>query len=1530
MKSKNTVNMLGYVALSCSFISAAVFSNAANAINLTPIPPHLAQTRAAPQTMLNMSRDHQLFYKAYNEYSNLDSDDLPETQYKHSYGYYGYFDNKRCYIYSAEANQFNPASKANAADNYCGGANEWSGNFLNWASMTRIDVVRRILYGGLRSTDTADETVLERAHLPTDAHSFAKYYAGTDIRKLTPFNETEITLCNATYGASTGVNRYSHTNTNAPTIRVAKGNYSLWNANERWQCYWNEERTAANNNGNVASVSGINASPTNPYRDGNNKAFLAEYSARIKVCDRTVAGGFTADEQFRCRQYPVSKKFKPVGLLHKYGEGNVSAFGLMTGSFDNNISGGVLRKNIESFSNEVNSSTDGTFVSTARGIVFNLNKLRIYGYDYNDGTYIGKDSCSFQQIGLNDGTCTSWGNPMGEIFLESLRYMAGKSPTAGFAAGTKDNEVGMTTAEWKDPFAESTETAFGARACRPLNVVNFSASVNSYDGNSLAGFSDLNPTAGQTLTNLTDFIGKAENIYDTNSQWFVGSSGTITDNLCTAKSISSLANARGVCPEAPSYNGSYAIAGLALHAHINRIRTDIPATDPTQPTNGFRPFRVNTYGVSLSTSTPSIRVPVGSSGQFVLIQPAYRLEKDAGGGGSLVDFRVVQQTPTYGKYVVQWEDSEQGGDYDQDVWGTLEYKVTGGNQLEVSTFIQAESTSRPQGFGYTITGTNGKDGVHFHSGIKGFTFTDPRGITVTPKTNINASGGCNKCEVAQPKTTAFYTMVGVPDAQLKDPLWYAAKYGKFDRTVAKNYVLGSELEKAAWDAQSSSGTGEGDGTPDGYFLAVNPDQLERSLSEVFKQLFDSGGAAPAASSSRSLTEAGVFSSSYKYTPQTVTEDTQASGEFSKYAFDDSGNLKATSEWDASSKLPSASDRKIITNDAGTGKPFRWANLSNTAQTVLNTNSAGTVDSLGQARLRWVRGDPTVEAPVGSAGLRSRGSNKIGAIINSAPWYLGKSAARYSPSFSSGGTGETYPEFRAKTEKRSVVFVGSNGGMLHAFDAATGNELLGYVPGAVLNRLSLLTSKAYNLDLTVDGGVFAGDIKDGGLTGQWKTYLFGTLGRGGRGIYALDVTDPNTFSEANAASIAKWEFTETDDADLGSIVGRTTTEVNNQPSQIVFLNNNRWAVIFGNGYNSASGQTTLYILFVEGPRGPNKTWRVNDDFIKIQVGTADTNLGGLSTPQPLDVNQDGKTDFIYAGDLNGNMWKFDVRSATPSSWTAAFSGKPLFRAVSPTNPDEKTNGQPITTAPVLIPHPTSGVMVNFGTGRSLGAGDFPSTTINALYGIWDKAATVAEDGAPVTRDKLQAREMVTKTVTVDGEQVLVRGISNTPIDWTTKLGWYIALPITGESMIFNPLLLTPKILLMRTIYPGVASDCNANSKGFTMALDPITGGPSINAIDVNNDGVGNAGDQPFSDEEKKRGILTGGISTDGNFDFSRARLPDKKRDPADPPKLDACGDIVNAISRNGAGSSSSNSGVSTTTFGGNCGPRKGWREITRNR
>lgn len=167
---------IAVAALFCTAVQPTLAAVATpNNLNLASEPLFLG-TNPIPKVMLTISKDQQLFKKAYNDYSDLDGDGQIETTYKHSISYYGYFDPTKCYEYAQPGGpngRFEP--RALAVNGLC--TDMWHGNFLNWASMTRMDAVRKLLYGGTRSTDGTNAgqgTVLERAFLPTDAHAFAK------------------------------------------------------------------------------------------------------------------------------------------------------------------------------------------------------------------------------------------------------------------------------------------------------------------------------------------------------------------------------------------------------------------------------------------------------------------------------------------------------------------------------------------------------------------------------------------------------------------------------------------------------------------------------------------------------------------------------------------------------------------------------------------------------------------------------------------------------------------------------------------------------------------------------------------------------------------------------------------------------------------------------------------------------------------------------------------------------------------------------------------------------------------------------------------------------------------------------------------------------------------------------------------------------------------------------------------------------------------------------------------------------------
>ena len=186
---KYIVFVISFLWLAMQAVPCGVIAYGATGSDFVAIPPFVS-SGAPPLVMLVMGRDHKLYYGAYNDASDLNEDGVLDVHYNPSIDYYGYSDSYKCYEYNATDKRFAPTSKTTTKK--CSGANEWSGDFLNYITMSRMDTMRKVLYGGYRSTDSATETVLERVFIPQDAHSWGKEYTsvavdGYDIADYTPF-----------------------------------------------------------------------------------------------------------------------------------------------------------------------------------------------------------------------------------------------------------------------------------------------------------------------------------------------------------------------------------------------------------------------------------------------------------------------------------------------------------------------------------------------------------------------------------------------------------------------------------------------------------------------------------------------------------------------------------------------------------------------------------------------------------------------------------------------------------------------------------------------------------------------------------------------------------------------------------------------------------------------------------------------------------------------------------------------------------------------------------------------------------------------------------------------------------------------------------------------------------------------------------------------------------------------------------------------------------------------------------------------
>jgi len=355
-------------------------------------------------------------------------------------------------------------------------------------------------------------------------------------------------------------------------------------------------------------------------------------------------------------------------------------------------------------------------------------------------------------------------------------------------------------------------------------------------------------------------------------------------------------------------------------------------------------------------------------------------------------------------------------------------------------------------------------------------------------------------------------------------------------------------------------------------------------------------------------------------------------------------------------------------------------------------------------------------------------------------------------------------------------------------------------------------------------------------GSWRTMLVAGLNKGGQEIYALDITDPTNFSEANADSIVQWEFTDAVDDDLGYTYSR--------PS-IVRMNDGTWVAAFGNGYNntvadghvSATGDAFLYFVNLETGALITK--------IDTGKGTADDPKGasrpnGLSTPVFVDIDGDNDVDLAYAGDLFGNMWKFDLSSASSGSWSVANSGAPLFVAK-----DSSNNAQPITSRPNVSRGPNGqGLIVLFGTVKYLESSDtdVSSPKTQSFYGLLDPNTGTA------ATDKITGRAALT-TQTIDHEVIGgsttqgvsgdFRVVSQNAVAGTSR-GWYLDLvPPTGGAqgeMQVTDSLIRNNHVIFTTLVPN-SDPCEFGGSSWLMELNLLTGGRlDTTPWDLNNNGL----------------------------------------------------------------------------------------------
>ena len=1271
--------------------------------------------------------------------------------YTASRTYRGLFDSEKCYGYSSADGRFNPVSSASS--HACTG--HWSGNFLNWATMTGLDEFRHAMTGGNRVVDTASLTVLQRSYQSGQGGTSNfpnKTYSGTgatpypSTANLTISNQGQGTQMTVALGGS-GVADCANPTLSGSTFSCA---ITMQSTNETGSCTtWTGSGTSSSpyrcstfgafsGSGTPSSISpGTTATASSyyiPSYSGSNTGDYYYYSTynltfggstvynvNVKVCDSSVG------LESNCVLYGNGTSYKPVGELQR--NGDQMRFGVFSYYNANDVDNAVMRSKAKyvaptkwtasgptSNSNMEWSATDGTLITnpdateatnSSGGAVSNSGVIN----------YINK-------FGLTSGSYKTYDN-VGKLYYETLKYLRGLQPTSDFyskaTTGNGDGFPVITT--WDDPVQYSCQKNFiitmgdthtWCDKRLPGGLFTSGGSCGPYNSQS-ADFGSLGGDTGVDVGLWTNKLGTLEG----------------NSNLATTGTNSA----------------SFYMSGLAYWAAYNGFRT-----------KDGKSMKAKTYVIDVQ------------------------------------EFADLGQNTQYWyatKYGGADKFNSDGSPYDSTI-----------NATPVTTLPTKDS------WWTNSTQTTGK----------------------WPKTLLPAGDPDRMIDAVK---TAF----GEIAAQSASASAAALSSGTLNTNTGL-YVYQSSYNSSDWSGDVSA-------------YHINSTNLTQDSTPTWK--------------------ATDFLTRDILNPASGTPPWQTRRIIT---FNDGLNADST-------ESTATNGRRGVEFQASTTSTNGFTtNFSPRQQALLSLNPGSIPADTGSDRVDYLRGDKSNEKPDGQQ-WRLRNS-PLGDFVNSSAVYVRRPSATEIP-YADQSTFNSY--VTAIASRTPVVYAGSNDGMLHVFNASdasdngtsaaaktadSGKEMLAYVPAAVYPNLKNLTSDPYTHNYFVDNTPVIADAQlssaactpSSDTTKCWRTVVTGGLGGGGQGIYALNGTDPSAFGSASAASLVFWEFTDQDDADLGNTFGQPLVRK---------MNNGKWAVIFGNGYNnttadgkaSSDGRAYLYILMLDGP-GPfssssarGNQWTLGTDYYKIQLTAPNEGsttplspANGLSTVYGVDKNGDNLVDYLYAGDRYGNLWKIDVSSSNPASWGSAFGSSstplPLFTAVTA---DSTPKRQQITTSPFVQPNPNGGFMVMFGTGSFVDISDNtgPFDT-DSFYGIWDK-----DDGTQVTgRSQLQrqaslAYDASTGYGIVSNCSVQYSATATTPSTATTfcpsalapaldpsgnvaqQLGWVLDLNFqisssnTGERYISSPLpILNNGLLSFRTITPS-NDPCGGAFTDFDYNVNYLTGG-----------------------------------------------------------------------------------------------------------
>ena len=1274
-----------------------------------------------------------------NTYSNLNE-------------YLGYYDAESCYTYNNAPTE-TPATGLTTADykrfdragaatsRMCGSiTNSFSGNFLNWASSSAIDMLRLALAGGDRYIDTPTLTILQRAVIP-NGDPICMWNSGN-------FPAKRLTRAGGGTGAFWGA---------VPASMItAAGTNDIWIANTLNQMFFGTSNTGGCGNTGGYTLGGASSARqvgpvTNPYR------------TRLTALTLPLLGGFGGTQ---CATEGGDCAFTGVKEV-LYG-----AVGT------NSSNGGFITYpafNGAACTNDVT----GSFVDPAPG-TGKTCYIRDYGGSWtpaNQGT-LNSDGFFYSRVQVCNVSGTTLQDTRDYDFCKV--YPNGNYKPTGSIQKYSDQLRLAAFGYVMEQTASYNNGRYGGVLRAPMKFVG----AKTFD------------TSGQDNTPTT---GNPNAEWDASTGVFASNPDGDTSQTVRISGVINYLNKFGrTGPVAGRYK-QYDPVGELHYETLRYLQGLQPSTAAvsglTDPKSAFYD------GFPITTTWTDPYAGRSNTADYSCLKSNIVVIGDVNthDGNRLPTTNIANNIP------------------DINGWRTI---VQNFERNSVSTYRDGQGTNQTTGNPNTANG-NPPSGTQT-SQILGSAYWshthDIRGTDWTSNVAAQRPGLRAKSFFFDVNENGSANNTGY--RQFNDQFFTASKYGGFE-TDASN-AGGRPYNTYGNPFKRQDGTNDNNvwqdpanpGEAGTYYLQSNARGVLSAFDSIFSRASTSARSiAGSAVASKSLTAAGtlIYQSSF--------DTSDWSGDVLAFPVNVNGTgstasiaIGATTAWTAATRLNAltapATSRNITVGSVGANatpvaKDFTWATIDQGLKDNLGKPTLLTVtpDSQGQARLNYLRGTRTGEGTT----FRAR-SKLLGDVVNSGVVYSGAPKSSIS-------TDTTFAGFVTSNASRTpAVFVGANDGMMHSFNALTGDELFAYIPSWMGNKLAALTALNYNNNhqAYVDASPVVTEAKIGtaGTSADWKTVLVSGTGAGGSGVFALDVTSPSTFTAANAM----WEFTRANDPDIGFVVGRPQIVKMRTSLLSATVPTYRWFAAVASGVNnyvvdtatggttvSLTGQPALFLLALDKPAGT--AWTATGsapNYYKISL-PVDATLAPLNPTGLLNfrttLGPAGEVQKVYMGDLHGKVWKLDFAPRGAAEWTMANLSAynngattpvplPLFIAKTSTGALQSITMAPLLAAgPVVNGQNTS--IVAFGTGKYLETTDKTSTTQNSFYALFDDGTATADlptpAGAAVIRDRLrlQAGTPGTAAVVVPAFK-WGRATSNT--DTTQRSGWYFDFTTSGERMV----------------------------------------------------------------------------------------------------------------------------------------------------